>query len=480
MNYNFISSLIYNRENFARELFKNYTYDQLLSCFNIINDDFTVQGSKAISPHFANDNNNQIEICPNDKYVYRLLTGKYFNSKYKNSSFNYIPSKELVDGLLSLIKFFKINYIEEIYAGMGLLSSLMKMENKNLNIIASDTFTDISTCKQLGLFPIVNRNPKDFKYYEILNKEYPQMIISSYYPKTMNKYTDIKLKFVNQIFNLINNKKHKIIILLLPNTMTYIYNYFYQITLEGYYKIFTYHIKAIDKYFYINNLINDKYPSGMLIHIIIETKLLIDYNLTDIKHILGQAIIEHPIIDTQCNNLKIIKHIYYTFPHGVIKDIYTHCDLMKMMNNNLLNEMLTLNEKYISLKIYVPQYINTIHELLIWNNLISHKIYIIFNNRKEFIDFINLLESSYPEQLIELKQYEKNLDLQYSEQITDIHEKKNIYIPILLTKNEIYTFLYMCIWNKPDDWKYDYKQFKKIFKEINENGKKFFNNYFIE
>lgn len=456
MNHTLISSLLYNRENFAELLFKNYAYDYLLTFFNTIND----------------DNNNLIEIYPNDKYIYRILTGKYINSKYINSSFNYIPSKELVDGLLSLINFFKIDYIEEIYAGMGLLSSLMKMENKKLNIVASDIFTDISTCKQLGLFPIVNRNPKDFKYYEILNKEYPQMIISSYYPKTMKKYADIKLKFVNHIFNLINSKKHKIIILLLPNTMTYIYNYLYQIGLNGYYKIFTYHIKSIDKYFYINNLIKDKYPSGMLMHVIIETRLLIDYNLIDIKHILGQAIIDHPMIDTQCNHLKIIKHIYYTFPHNVINDIYIQYNLVKITNNNLLNEMLTLNEKYLTLKIYIPHYIHTIHELLLWDNLISNKIYIISNNRKEFIDFVSLLESLHPEQC---GTHENNLDI------------NDIYIPTLLTKNEIYMYLYMSsdtsnniILNEPDDWKYDYKKFKKLFKKINENGKKFLTDYFIE
>ena len=36
------------------------------------------------------------------------------------------------------------------------------------------------------------------------------------------------------------------------------------------------------------------------------------------------------------------------------------------------------------------------------------------------------------------------------------------------------------ILNEPDDWKYDYKKFKKLFKKINENGKKFLTDYFIE
>src|SRR5277367_1906035 len=193
----FIDSLVNNREMIIDELIKNYSYDYLSQLFKNINDGSIKNGSiKNGSTEFTG-----IHDSLNDKYIYKFMTGKYQDSRYDKSALNWIPSYELVNALILLAETFNIKSIEEIYANLGILSGLIKKCCKpDISITTSDTFENIDTCNQLGITPVVRRDPLDFKYYDQLHEPCPQMIISSYYPSFMANDTNIN--FVNKMSDL--------------------------------------------------------------------------------------------------------------------------------------------------------------------------------------------------------------------------------------------------------------------------------------
>ena len=131
----FISLLINNKEKIVDKLQQNYSYDYLIKIFSEIN----------------SERDNTIKILPPNKKLYRILTGQYNASRYDNSSIDWLPSSELVDGIISLAKHYNINHIEEIYTGMGILSALLANKQSKINITAADTFENKNTCNKLNL-----------------------------------------------------------------------------------------------------------------------------------------------------------------------------------------------------------------------------------------------------------------------------------------------------------------------------------------
>ncbi len=114
----FVSTLINNREKLVEKLAQNYSYQYLYEIFKEIN----------------NERNETIKIIPNDKKLYRILTGQFDASRYDKSSIDWIPSEEIIDGIMSIVKHYDIKHVEEIYSGLGLLSALLLKKKKD-NII---------------------------------------------------------------------------------------------------------------------------------------------------------------------------------------------------------------------------------------------------------------------------------------------------------------------------------------------------------
>lgn len=363
----FISLLLNNREKIVDKLYQNYCYDYLIKIFTEIN----------------NENNTQFCIEPNDKHVYRYLTGSYKNSLYDKSALNWIPSQELINGILSLALHFGINHIEEIYAGMGILSALLKKENSHLKITSSDTFESNDTCNQLGIVPIARRAPSDFIYYKQLNENYPQMIISSYYPPCG---IDQSTFFLEEISNLILTKNHSIIIIILPNTYTFIYDIFYHHLIDREYDLFTYHTKAIDKYFFLSNLMKKQYSTGTLLHILIKKELLLTSE-TEIDEILFDAIIPTKYIDTHCRQTKWFTFFYDKLSMKLIKSIYRNCDFKKHVVDSKIKKIMDNTILLNKLKLNIPQYIYESDEFLFWSDCIVKRLYFVFNDRKSFYSF---------------------------------------------------------------------------------------------
>lgn len=353
------SILLEDRESIVNELDQMYNYEFLTKLYDSIDDNI----------------------------LYKLLTGK--NTKYDKSSIDWLPSKELVDSLMTLVTKFNIGYVEEIYGGLGILSALMTNAsikvNASIKITTSDPCINKKTCNQLGLIPIAKRSPSDFKYYDQLNEEYPQMIISSFYPK--KKYDkDIHNIFVNEITKLIYSAKHLIVAVILPTTFVEVYELFYHIQLRSTYKLYSFNIKAVDKYFHLHKLMNNLYSSSMMIHIFVQKQILMD---NDIKSIMHQAIIPSDYIDTYCSLARDLRIIYPAVSFKLIKCIYRNFDFTKTIESNDEFNLTMKLYKYLVRSKYknIPQYIYEINEFILWGRCVTNKIYLIFADRTKFYEF---------------------------------------------------------------------------------------------
>ena len=444
-----INILLNDRNKIVEELSKDYSYDNLLKLFGEIN----------------KEKDGTIKIKPNDRYVYRILTGQMNDHQYNKSSIDWIPSEELIDGIISLAKFFDIQHVEEIYSGIGILSALFAKKEKTINITTSDTFENIQTCNKLDIVPIAKRGIEDYKYYKQLNEPYPQMIISTYYPEInidglVEKKNDL---FVKELMGLIQSNNHKIIIIITPLFFTNFYNIFYHVLLNSNYTLHTYHIKAIDKYFYISDIFKKQYKSTMIAHIFIKNELL--NNNKSIDKIMESAIFPIKYIDTNCKFIKWITILYPKISAKLTKNIYHKYDFMKPLSEN--KEVYKLLEHYnmiinTNLK-NIPQYIFEIDEFIFWVKCIINDLYFVFNNRNQFYAFYT--------QAISMENSEIRRNIGFPEWIT-ISDKpfKDQNNPKLISQN-IYKYLYLDLICNTNNWKNNQKIFDFTFKKYNNKNK---------
>lgn len=381
---NFISILTNNREKIVDKLLENYSYDYLLSLFQKIN------GMKNL-PFLTN---------VDDKIVYKLLTATYTNSRYQCSSIDYIPSSELVVAIVSLLKHFHLSSIEEVYAGLGILAALISRQDSSLQVTASDTFQHQGTCNQLNIFSIAKRSPADFKYYKALNKQLPQVIVSSYFHDIVSGADNILFtKYLKQVVNLVKSKNHSIIILIQQNTTTDIYEKLYYLGLDPDYSIYYFHLKIIDKHFLLSRVFNKQYPSLSIGYFIIKKSLLTpDFNRDSLENIISEAIFKTEMIDPYCYVLKNLK-LWYTYcSTKLIMRIYRCIDFTEPLyyNKEVTNALKILSEaRQVGIKI--SPHIYEIQELFFWFNHIKKNIYLWFPDRDKFFDFfttINKMENA--------------------------------------------------------------------------------------
>ncbi|MEM0354236.1 MAG: hypothetical protein QXW79_01505 [Thermoplasmata archaeon] len=417
--------LLNRREDFVEKLWENYNYNYLVKFLSEIS-----------SEHFQAP-----KICPDDKYVYRYLSGLYENSKYTQSSISWIPSRELVEGILLLAEKFGLKYIEEVYAGLGILSALIKKTNSSIKIVASDNFENPHTCNQLGFVPIAKRSPKDFRYYEVLGEPYPQMIISSYYPCGANN----NIIFLEEMSDLLQSNKHDLIIMILPHTFTSIYDMLYHTIINSEYNLYTFHVKAVDKYFFVHNLFKDCYKTGMLAHIVIREKILKDES---IEKIFETAIVPSKLLDKCCQQIKYFKVFYDNLSTELIISIYKICDFKKATSkNSKFNEVVENTIYLISAEIRTPVYILEVDEFLFWSNFIIKKqFYFVFRDRIQFYNFYIRTRSEDSRNSIILPHWVNNEDA-------------------------IYIYVYLDIVNPDRKWKYNYFTFSREWARINKMNK---------
>lgn len=444
----FVSMLMNNREKIVDKLLQNYSYEHLLKIFQEIN----------------KEKDNTITITPNDKRLYRLLTGLYESSRYDKSSIDWIPSSELVNGIINLANYYEITSIEELYTGMGIMAALLikELENKNINIsvTAADTSNVLTTCNKLGLISIAKRNAADYKYYKQLNEPYPQMIISTYHPITQDSNKQ-NMDFMDDICELISSGNHNIIIIFAPFTFTSFYETFYHLTISSNYTLTSFNVKALDKYYYIVNLLNKYYKSAMIAHIFIKNDLLMKKPESLNKlfepamipdfSILSDTVRPSSFINTHCHYARWLKIYYDIASPKLVKSIYRNCDMTKPLT--IKSKMKTVISHYSALKYYkfkqIPPQIYDLDEYIFWIKRVMTGSYFVFQSRNEFFTFYtNAINIHKPE----------------------IKERLNIP-PWAKYMKTLYEFVYLDSINKDGNWRSNFKGFKIIMENINQANK---------
>lgn len=352
----FVNVLTTCRADIVEILKKNYDYNHLIDIFTSIEED-----SKYVLE---------------EKNVYRYLSGSYPKSVYKASCINFIPSSELVTALVEIAKLYKISHIEEIYAGLGILSAMIQTQT-SIRITTSDTFVNPSTCNQLNLVPIAKRGPSDFKYYEKLNEPYPEMIISSFYPPCHYEREEPIIGFLNEISDMIQSAHHSIIVILLPYTFVTIYEMLHFVQLKGVYMVDHYYVKAIDKYFSLSRLLEN--GIGMMAHVLVKKDLE-----RSLGSILDQAIL--PPALSRCDRATLFKIMYDVLPEKLIISFYKQSDFTRPVTQDETN-ILSIAEWANTNKIMIPFYIYSIDELFFWVSRAKNQHYFVFRNRSEFYTF---------------------------------------------------------------------------------------------
>ena len=409
-----VNMLTTRRADIVEILKKNYSYSHLIEVFTSIEEDIS---------------NYELE----EKNVYRYLSGTYPGSIYKGSCIDFIPSSELVTGLVEIAKFYKIGHIEEIYAGLGILSALMKSQT-NINITTSDTFTNPSICNQLNLVLIAKRGPSDFKYYEKLNEPYPEMIISSFYPSSHYEKDGCIIDFLNEISDMIQSAHHSIIVILLPYTFVTIYEMLHFVQLKGVYMVDHYYVKAIDKYFSLSKLL--KHGIGMMAHILVKRELEHSVGL-----MLDQAIL--PPALSWCDRATLFKIMYDILPAKLIVSFYKQTDFTRPVTRDEFN-ILSISEWVNINKIMIPPYIYAIDELFFWISRAKNQHYFVFRNRSEFYTFYVT---------------------------SKICEKEN-YPAWIITQEMAYIYNYFDVISAPGNWKTNRKMFAELWEAQNKQNKK--------
>lgn len=426
----FISTLLNNREKIVDKLLQNFSYDHLLKIFGDLN----------------NHTDPQFSIQPDDgKFLYHLLTGNYNGSKYDKSSIDWLPSSELVEGIINLAKNLNIKHIEEIYSGTGILSSLLSNNSNGIEITTADTFSNIETCNKLANIPIAKRCPSDYKYYPQFGEEYPEMVISSFFPN--NTFDDYKNtnNFLDEISALVQSNNHKIIVVILPHTFVKAYDIFYHCAALANYNYNSYHIKALDKYFFVWNLLQNFYLSPMVAHILVKNEIKY-LDRQSMSKLFEPAIITDNV-NTYCYLAKILRNFYDLFSPKLVKNVYRSLDFTKSLPTDskvvkVLNEFVSLNKK----KYIVPSYIYEIDELLFWSKCIDQGLYFIFDKRMDFYTF-----------------YTQSISIQNSEL------RRQIDFPKWITNiKKMYQYIYLDVTRNNDNkWRKSQSEFLKTFNDIN-------------
>lgn len=420
---------------------ETHSYDKLLDIFGEIN---------IIS------NIDQNTDMPHNKYIYRLLTGLFGKKQFSNSSIDWLPSAELIDGIANIAATFKITHIEEMYTGMGILSSMLQKKLPDVKITAADTFEIAATCNKLDFIQISKRNIDDYKYYQKLNSPHPQMVISTYYPNN-DDHQRYETKYLDEIQKLISTNYHSIIMIIAPFTYDIYHDNFYHTVKKLGYSLNSYHIKALDKYFFIYDLLKKYYESPMVAHIIIKHDLLKSAQMdqmNQMNQIFSPAIIPSTLLYNDCTLAKGLKLLYDIVSEKLIRSIFRHYDTESTTYSD--SKMPKITKCISFLKHYkirgsIPDYICDMDEFIYWIKIMHDGACYLFDSREQFYNFYICAT---------------NIDK------PDIRSKFSL--PVWASHLDITTtdYVYLYCIDAPGNWKTNQIEFRKIASEMSEKNMK--------
>lgn len=396
----FFAVLNSDRPKLIDELSKNYTYNHLKSILSLRSykhvdsvsdlpdgeeDDESVSSSIDTAPYMQ-----EIEY---GKYIYRSMSGLYHNKKYRYSSVDWLPTKELVDGLISLITRFGIKTVEETNASLAILTAILrrslKSENIEVTVTCSDPMISQTTSIQLDYANISRRSIGDFSYYADLGAEIPEMIIHTFSDGRNIDPVELCETDIG-IVNFIRRGLSKILIAIVPYMRLHVHEWLFEAAKDSNYKTKMYFIKAFSKYFDLVSLMNSNDASDMIAYVFIREDIEPNFN-GDLPDVFEKNSVFHSDIVNTYTNAKTVYNIYPYTSFKIIKEIYEES------SNDLLQWFVKVKKlKHVmkffkSDEVVIPHFIHRWSEVKLWVSFIAKRLYLWFDTRGEYDAFHNLL-----------------------------------------------------------------------------------------
>jgi len=404
-----------NRSKLLQELVHHYNYSQLITLFESLNK------------------------TGEDKYVYNLLLGKVED----NFPISSIPSREFVLMIGNLADYFHFTKIECFCVESGIFPLLLKREYPQLDIVPCEK----SKCSENFVFTpqlsIAQRTATEYKYYDTLNLDYPDMVIYNYH-EVSRDITEEKQLFhycVNTISNILSLQKVKIFIVILPIVYTSIYDLLHYLRYEGSYHVISHYAKIVGKYYFLRKLFEDRYPSDIKVHMLISKDILPSVDL--IRDMIELGTIPAAFDDNRCCYYKQMFNMYTYYSDNLLADIRSRIRFEKKIQKSFFEMMINSIRFLKKHKIDVPLYIENKDEFKLWMMCMAHRVFILFENREQFLTYYQKCreETSFPEWLPD-------------------------------NTVDKYKYLYLTIVKKTEEWAESRQTFYNEWKKINlENSK---------
>jgi len=366
-----------NRKELPNFLQNNGSYKELKECLI------------KIEEYYQHENMNSIR---------KLLLGEHGNESNKQQAIYELPTKELIESIHNICKMFNITIIEEMCAGLGLISKMLEL-NTNLNINTTDSYTWLETIN--GHYKnVIKKNILEYISEE--NTFENKLILISWITRQqyiyLSKLIEIKKPKYLMIIGNIYDKDYKIFTNKM-NNMEYT-EYVIpikQISYRDYYKENIYfpnncnhsnttiyirnsnvsHIDIINNIGYINlNKMIRKYTSEMYLQDLCIDNVIskwiykdlnnldyvkLGYLIIDISYLLTHGIIPPKYI-TNYDDFEFFMKIYNNFPKLInnYSKFKEYKNLIEQLNNNGLNLLKNNN--------IIPNWIDNIEEckMYIW------------------------------------------------------------------------------------------------------------------
>lgn len=417
MNYNnsyetLYKTLLNDRENFINILSNINEYNNLKNTIKKITDTY---------------------IYTNDLW-HNLCVGKNGNNNNKYSAFYEIPTSQLIDSLSIIFQIYNIKKIDEVGAGMGLLTALLQIkfnnDNYNAKVLASDDFSLEHTSIPLDFTRIIRKDVSDIILQHNQNLDPPESIITSW-PKCKNQ--------INQLDNLIKSNYLKIIVII--DEITEKENWLAIFKKNPNYNVFDlpiYQYSFLDSH--QNNKIDGLYSRS-------HTFVLIrnDLNNVDLRKILSPYLYES----------KEINPFRITFLDlAIVKNIpFWICELNSDNDINIIKNILkSIQIKSSFLFKGIPLWIPNLDLLIFWYTRMLIKTFPIkIKTEEKLIEYYNIVIDMSDEKIIKLK--EDNI------------------LPQWISKNYVdkYVWLMYSVLDDDTRWKNNLIEFKRKFTRVYEN-----------
>lgn len=419
-----IDILMNKRHKISEFLSQKGTYDNLVNIFNSINKE-------------ADDT---IKIHPDSNWIYRLLTSQFSKCSFPSSEISWIPSIELVDGLINLARACQVSSIEELYTDQGILASMLKEKVSNILVTAADSFESANSCSKLKIIDIARRDSRDYKYYPMMDEKIPEMVICGFVPNVTvlrdsctSCISDIP-DLTQKIYELVESNNHKVIVLITINIADKISNILSFVESKNLYRVKSFHVKALDKFFGASVPLRDRYPSNLVANILIRQDVVLN---DKIKDIMSTTILPARRIDCPSVLLRDVFYLHKIFPRDLFLDMIkiSRIDQTLVEYPQITKLINVIGDRAIE-NTYVPKYVQKISDfLLVFDSDCVNTMPPVFRNKSQFDRFVSImsihLALSNSNSLL-VPDYEVGPDYNIPSWITDINSAyKYIYLLVV-------------------------------------------------